>query len=436
MNQLEEKKKMHLNRKTKREMLQEYFKVATNEKIKVSIIDDDEFDKLEIKNRPENKKFRVDSKTFFLTFPQCNFPPMTIFKYFENKFKGEIEKAIFCREDHKNTEGKHIHGLIEFKKNKNIKNPNFFDVFLNRKNYHASIKSTKNFIGCVLYIGGYTKKKMYDEKELFEYNISAYEIFKKVQKKNEKSIKKSEWDKLYIYGVIDIEKWANCKNDWLNYQRIKKIKIEFEVDKKKKNLNYQNIKNWEFYFKGKKRHFWIYGDSNACKTYLMNNFINRIGKEYFYEIPQSKEDFFSYEGEPFLYMNQYKGAYSINYLNKLCEGNCQVNVKRSSTIISKQTCLIIVSNFSPFSCYNKIEKKHIMIIWNRFKVFEMKEYNKPELKLLSEFLDDDELRKIGNIDEKHLTKKEEEDIMKKIFFPGKDNLATNAFENMKKFSDK
>ena len=137
---------------------------------------------------------------------------------------------------------------------------------------------------------------------------------------------------------------------------VKKIKIRIWGWKNWKSLDFSKIKDFDFFFKGKKRLFWIYGPINTCITFLLNQFFKKIGQEYLYGLPGSMEDFVSYAGKPFLYIDEFKGNYLIEFLIKLCDDGFQVNIKGRSTFVSKKKCVIIISNYNPFSCYNKIEK--------------------------------------------------------------------------------
>jgi len=53
---------------------------------------------------PPSKKFRLASKTFFLTFPQCNFPLEDFVKRIQDFFlekNRKILKAVASQEHHK-----------------------------------------------------------------------------------------------------------------------------------------------------------------------------------------------------------------------------------------------------------------------------------------------------------------------------------------------
>ena len=65
------------------------------------------------------------------------------------------------------------------------------------------------------------------------------------------------------------------------------------------------------------------------------------------------------------YADEYRGQFTVQYLNKLCDGGTQLNTKGSSTRIAYPV-VVIVSNYSIREVYPKISDKIYETLTNRF----------------------------------------------------------------------
>lgn len=73
--------------------------------------------------------FRICSKTFLLTYPQCDLAPI----FFQEQFITKLEQypiyyACFAQEEHHETSGKHIHVYVQFEKKITSTRVDFFDI--------------------------------------------------------------------------------------------------------------------------------------------------------------------------------------------------------------------------------------------------------------------------------------------------------------------
>nr|WAE43189.1 MAG: replication associated protein [Cressdnaviricota sp.] len=83
----------------------------------------------------KNKGFRLSSKNFFLTYPQCQIGKSEAFELLALK-----ETPIYCliaREYHEDGEP-HLHVLISYAKKKDVRNEKFFDINGYHGNYQAA----------------------------------------------------------------------------------------------------------------------------------------------------------------------------------------------------------------------------------------------------------------------------------------------------------
>jgi len=81
--------------------------------------------------------FRVASKEFSLTYPQCNLEKQTLL----DKLKLEKNITYICISKELHQDGNpHLHVHIQFSKRKDIKNPKYFDF----QGYHCNVQATKD----------------------------------------------------------------------------------------------------------------------------------------------------------------------------------------------------------------------------------------------------------------------------------------------------
>lgn len=86
--------------------------------------------------------FRVTAKTFSVTWPQCELEMETALDQL-GKHYPDLAFIAISQEKHQDGNS-HLHGLLHFKKKKNIKNIKAFDLQDETTNYHPNIQATKD----------------------------------------------------------------------------------------------------------------------------------------------------------------------------------------------------------------------------------------------------------------------------------------------------
>ena len=171
----------------------------------------------------ERSNFYLNSKSFFLTYPQC---PLS-----ENVFFEELKKLITLKkkcitlcvcssEDHKKSDGKHIHVYFEVNSIIRTRNSNCFDIIYNDIVYHPNIQKPKDKVGVIKYVVGLTKKKKDDEKHIYQYGID-YKEYLKSRKNHKKSIYEQLIKKeINLISAVEIKPLLikNYRNIKLNLQ--------------------------------------------------------------------------------------------------------------------------------------------------------------------------------------------------------------------------
>lgn len=91
-----------------------------------------------------NRGFRVSTKNFSLTYPQCVITKEALFQYLQSMQPCYL---LVSAENHEDG-SPHLHAAISFSKRKNVKSPNFFDF----EEQHCNIQAAKDMHKWVTYV--------------------------------------------------------------------------------------------------------------------------------------------------------------------------------------------------------------------------------------------------------------------------------------------
>lgn len=319
--------------------------------------------KKKIDNDDENVCYR--RKTFFLTYSQTSLTKKDLeVKWpFPGVGKYQISEMLFALEHH-NDGNLHWHVYINFKKRVTVSNMSFFDCFSigSQKMEHPNIKK-------VWFTDGLLKYMNKERYKVYEYGMSleAKKFARKKHVKYSKNLLKFVHDELNLYELIEAEPHL-----LLSAKKLIEGKNLFKSSKDSVLVRYRNNVN-----KSKKRHYWIFGDTNSGKTYYKENVLKKQHPNDWFDIPYNN-DYFGYNGERFLFADEYDGQLTIWQLNLLCDGGAKVNVKGSSSIIYEYPIVYIFSNHSIKEVYQKVTEKDpalVNTLFSRFRELYMVDYD-------------------------------------------------------------
>lgn len=90
--------------------------------------------------------FRVNSKSFFLTWPRCDLPKETVFEHLQ-----QMQAIKICVASELHADGfPHVHALVLFSAPRNVTSASYFDI----QSFHPNIQSAKS----VKSVLGYVRK--------------------------------------------------------------------------------------------------------------------------------------------------------------------------------------------------------------------------------------------------------------------------------------
>lgn len=276
------------------------------------------------------------SKGWFCTWPKCPIGKEMCLE--ELKAKLPIEEYVICEEEHQD-ESKHLHAFIKLKKRK-LWNKELFDV----AGYHGNYQPAKSWNA----VKEYVKK---DGNYISNINEDVFAGKHTTKIKKEDLLK--DIDEVLDTGLITPMQVAAFYKNSMTYKMLqqKRQKMPEKLPEKK-------------------RHLWFYGASNTGKTYKIREMMKQTGEENWFQIP-TNNDWIGYNGEKYLYIDEFKGQLSVQMLNAICDGNYKVNVKGGSTWIGWDVQVIICSNFSIRDCFSKVEDGILETLYNRFNEKEL-----------------------------------------------------------------
>lgn len=274
---------------------------------------------------------RCQAKGWFCTWPKCPIGKEMALAELQEKFV--LDEYVICQEEHKDGTT-HLHAFIKLPKKKLFRS-DLFDI----SGYHGNYQPAKSWHAVIAYV-----KKDGN----FITNINQEVFSGKHCSKIKKEDLLKDIDEVLDAGLITPMQVANFYKNSMTYKMLqqKRQKMPEKLPEKK-------------------RHLWFYGASNTGKTYKIREMMKETGEDKWFQIP-TNNDWIGYNGEKYLYIDEFKGQLSVQMLNALCDGNYKVNVKGGSTWIGWDIQVIICSNYSIRDCYSKVEDGILETLYNRF----------------------------------------------------------------------
>lgn len=287
----------------------------------------------------QNKKQKNNYvKGWFCTWPKCPIKKEDVLTILEtNKLPAEIVEYVICEEEHKDG-SPHLHAFLKMSRRirfNQIKTK--FDLL----DYHGHYEPANSWRA----VADYCKK---EGNYISNINIEA------AKKKQSKKIQYTDFER---DPIELLEEGILHPLSLNNFLKNRSLYLGLKREKEEKNTN------WEFLVK--RRHQWVFGPSNTGKTTAMRKWINCVGEENCCEIPYNN-DWTRYNGQKYLYADEYKGQLTIQELNRICDGGCWVNTKGSSAKLRKDVELKIFSNYSIRDTYAKVDDSLLNTLYNRF----------------------------------------------------------------------
>lgn len=282
---------------------------------------------------------QVQAKGWFLTYPKCPLGKQDALNLLNET--GKIVEYVVAQELHADGEP-HLHCFVKYERK-----VTFSAKKWDLGEYHGNYQVAKSWKA----VAAYCKK---DGDYIANINVEN------AKNKQAKGITKEhlEMDPLDL-----IESEVLKPMQLVNFVRNQQM---YELLKRKR----ERLVLSGDYPKDKKRHVWLFGQSNTGKTTRLKAIIEDVGYDNCFQMPYNN-DWNGYRGERVLYADEYKGQLTAQDLNRICDGDAKVNTKGGSTQLHPCPQVLICSNFDIRQCYSKVPDNILESLENRFNLEEM-----------------------------------------------------------------
>lgn len=299
------------------------------------------------------KRFRLQGKSFTLTYPQCTTTKEDAAKNIEDKFGSDLKGYIVSEELHKDGTP-HLHAFLQFHEKKSFSKSDCFDFIAGQ---HGSYEVTKHIRQWVTYV---TKDGQYVAKGL---DVDAI--------KKKKAGKSTDIAKLIMEGksmaevnevdpgyfmlnkrkLEDYETWVKCTQNKKSKKEWIPPPLDGLTDANKQIAEWISL-NVRQPRKFKDPQLFITGPKNLGKTSLIEWLEKYLSV---YHIPQT-EDFYDLysDDHDLVVFDEFKGQKTIQWMNLFLQGApMNIRKKGSQYMKMKNLPVIILSNYSLGDCYPK-----------------------------------------------------------------------------------
>lgn len=313
-----------------------------------NLLDDEDFEE-NIETYDKTKfKFRVNAKTFFLTYPQCPIDEETFFFMIQKillQKNRNIKLAVCSSEYHNQTEGKHIHIYFELDKKIHLRDSSFFDVIDDDSNvYHPNIQKPKNKAKVIKYVSGLTKKKINDEKHVYEFNINV----KKYLYRQLKHLR-------YIYEDLILKKVSLV--DAVGVEP----NIIAQYTKMKRNLESYWADSSGKEFKSQRLCFWIYGPPGIGKSYSVRSSFDDI------YIKESNKWWDGYISQKIVLIDDFDSSSLSHYIKIWADNYKFIGEIKGGVVECMYNVLFITSNYTIEGIFSDKNNKNSSLLINAIK---------------------------------------------------------------------
>lgn len=273
------------------------------------------------------------AKGWFLTYPHCPVSKETALGVYKAKFGDDLVDWVVAEEKHADGTP-HLHAFVQFRKKKRV-HKDTFDLSKFHGNYQPA-KSWRAVAGYCTKEGNYISKNNLEaakRKQNKHLTVEDFEVDPLILLKGEK---------LHPLSLNNFLKNRESYRSMIAKKRVRDRKDASPLKKK--------------------RHEWLYGESNTGKSTILREEIADEPENWF-QIPPNN-DWTGYYNQEHLYYDEYVGQLKMSELNRICDGGAKMNTKGGTVELAKDVVVHIVSNYSIDECYS--EQKNIDTLKNRF----------------------------------------------------------------------
>lgn len=308
---------------------------------------------------PKEKKFRMQCKNFFLTFPQC--PTTKEVAQERIKAKWPECRSLVCQENHKDGNN-HLHILLQFDDKLFVSRSDYFDFIGGQ---HGKYEPARNIRKSVEYItkkGDFVSNRIDVESILAKKSAKQDDVAKEIMAGTSLTKIRNENPGFYMMHKRKLEEFENeillenarlDKKTWVEFSEEKIAGMSSTEKQIALWLNKNMFKEREF----KQKQLYIYGPKNKGKTTLITALENYATV---YWMPAS-EDFYDQYDDRFydlIVLDEFRAQKTVQQLNLWLQGSTMsVRKKGKQGQKKKNLPMVILSNYSLEGAYRKISEE-------------------------------------------------------------------------------
>ena len=347
------------------------------------------------------KKFRLQSKGIFLTFPQC---PFSLDLFFENlkTLFSHPEDQIYCsREQHEDGEW-HLHAVVLLKNKLHTRNVAYFDNLVapcKHPNIQSKLKSQSQTIAYVMKGPDDSLKRSTHPWEKFikaaksKRSTKSSEILKLINTQDfssnsavQETLQRIDDDPehqpyllLHLHQIRDYLQFRNIKALRLGAAQAQTIPVRVRPALTPLISSNVSIANWlnssiRVSRPHRSHQMWIKAPPSAGKTTMISN-LERWFKLRVYWWPKDEHWWDGYEDGAYdlIVLDEFKSQKKITDLNPILSGDpIPLSRRRAAPILKRDNLpVIILSNFSPEECYHKCSAQQLAPLLDRLDFIEV-----------------------------------------------------------------
>jgi len=331
--------------------------------------------------------FQFNSKSIFLTYPQCEYPLSDFIANIEALFGLNIEKCIAAQEHHKDG-NTHLHAAICLKNPYRTRNARCFDdLARSHPNINARFK------------GGWKKAFQYVMKEgnflTLPRELDLITLLKKSDSKTEMITnlvrggagldaiddQAPGYMLQHLRAVQHYHSFFELKKKRAEFAAAQDLKVRVQVVEPYCSDWNQAIATWlEKNIRQTRIHrqaqLWIKAPPGAGKTSLLM-WMEKTFKLSIYWWPKDEKWWDGYSDGAFdlIVLDEFRAQKMITELNPVLSGDPHPLSRRGAPPLVKRDNLpvIILSNFSPMECYHKVQMSQLHPLLDRLEFVEVPE---------------------------------------------------------------
>jgi len=302
-----------------------------------------------LQENPGSRKFRVDSKGWFLTYPKCALTKEEVLSALKDKRKG-LKSVLVSRELHEDGEP-HLHCYLYYEKEFSCKNERFFDI----SGFHPNVQSAKS----VRAVQAYIKKDGDFIQEGMDYaqEVSAITAHKAILGKRlidgESLVDLTKEYPELVFKFKDIQ---------MNVQAF--FQAQVPILPRCQGFIPNSFGQILTVSECKQRHYWFWSETpNKGKTTFLRSIQGQFPSLWYswtekYQAPAAHSQF--------VLLDEYSiGHLTVTQLNMMCDGTYQYPVKGSNPFVLQKAVVLVCGNRCPLEIY---DSKHHELLKARFNI--------------------------------------------------------------------